>query len=127
MLEQELIDQATYNEAIAQKMVFQNGSAEDLYTCPSCGTETGEYSLKTETVEYTDAEREALLAEAHGRPRQTARARTPIVPTSHTLYYCPTARSIDPDDGKEAERDTPTFSIPGVPRCLRGPGGADRL
>ena len=27
MLEQELIDQATYNEAIAQKMVFQNSSA----------------------------------------------------------------------------------------------------
>lgn len=111
MLDQELIDQATYDEAVAQKMVFQNGSAEDLYTCPSCGTETGEYSLKTETVEYTEAERETLLAEAQRQAEANGESTDSlIVPTSYTLYYCPNCgASIDPDDGKEAERDYSYF------------------
>lgn len=38
MLEQEMITQEEYDEAVAQKMVFKNSSGQEQeYTCPNCG------------------------------------------------------------------------------------------
>ena len=62
-------------------------------------------------MEYTDAEREALLAEAQqDEVEANGESTDSLRPTSHTLYYCPNCgASIDPDDGKEAERDYSYF------------------
>ena len=63
MLDQEFITEAQYDYAHDQELVFHNGSAEDTYNCPECGSQVGEYSLKVETIAYTEEELEALRAE----------------------------------------------------------------
>ena len=86
-----------------EKRMMQDRVKFHIYTCPSCGTETGEYSLKTETVEYTDAEREALLAEAQRQAEANGESTDSlIVPTSYTLYYCPNCGALMMEDEHEA-------------------------
>ncbi|MBR4132673.1 MAG: transglycosylase domain-containing protein [Oscillospiraceae bacterium] len=63
MLDQELITEKQYEQAHDQELVFHNGSAEDTYNCPECGSQVGEYSLRVETVPYTEEELEAMRAE----------------------------------------------------------------
>ena len=63
MLDQEFITENQYEQAHDQELVFHNGSAEDTYNCPECGAQVGEYSLRVETVPYSEEELEAMRAE----------------------------------------------------------------
>ena len=63
MLDQEFITEQQYKQAHDQELIFHNGSAEDTYNCPECGSQVGEYSLRVETVPYTEEELEAMRAE----------------------------------------------------------------
>lgn len=106
MLEQEYITQAEYDEAVAQEMVFQNGSAEDIYVCGSCGEEVGEYSLRKEEVDYTEDELEVLREQAISDGEED-----PQIPASYTVYYCPNCDAqIDPSSGEETEGNYSYFT-----------------
>ena len=117
MYDQGRITQAEYEQAKNQEMVFQNGSAEDIFVCPSCGAETREFDLVTEEIPYTEEEiasmtaaaEQAAIAEA-GDELTEGEVPAVEVPTSHTLYYCPNCSGlIDPESGTESEGDYSYF------------------
>ena len=56
MLDQGFISEEEHEKAVDQELIFRNGSAEDSYNCAECGEQVGEYSLRVETLEYTQEE-----------------------------------------------------------------------
>ncbi len=101
MLDQGFISEAEYEEAIHQELIFRNGSAEDSYNCASCGSQVGEYSLRVETLEYTQEELDALQAE-----REAAEAENPEsedteeeseeepLPSTYEVLHCPNCDAV---------------------------------
>ncbi len=99
MCAQEMISEAEYDELMATELTFHNGSAEDSYHCSACGNTVGEYSLRIETVDYTEEELEELRAqreaekaaedetEAEG-DAQGEEDEEPL-PTSYEILHCP--------------------------------------
>lgn len=115
MHDQGLITTQEYNDAVDQKMEFKNGSAEEMFVCPSCGAEVGEYSLVSEEIPYTEDEIAAMTAQAQAATDAEgestgAEGAQADIPTSYTLYYCPNCNAqIDPEAGVESESDYSYF------------------
>ena len=112
MLDQELINERQYEQAHDQELVFHNGSAEDTYNCPECGAQVGEYSLRVETVPYTEEELEAMRAEREAEKQAEEGEETEQpeeeesdekdeeepLPTSYELLHCPECDAILTED-----------------------------
>ena len=120
MRDQGLISEGEYVAAHDQELIFHNGSAEDAYNCPECGAQVGEYSLKIETVPYTEEELEELRAEreaereeseeyeesddqeedetAEGEEDGQTGEETPDeedpIPTTHDVLHCPKCGAV---------------------------------
>ncbi len=99
MLDQDFITEEEYNAAKEQTLVFHNGSAEDTYHCPECDRQVGEYSLRIETVEYTEEELEELRA-ARDAQREEAEAAGEALPeedplpTTYEVLHCPECDAV---------------------------------
>lgn len=115
MAEQGFITEDEYEEALEQELVFHNGSAEDSYNCPECGAQVGEYSLRIETIDYTEEELEAMRlereeeqaedsedAEAEDADDSDGEDSTAVdeepIPTSYEVLHCPECDAIMTED-----------------------------
>jgi len=100
MLDQGFITESEYEEALAQELIFRNGSAEDSYNCYECGEQVGEYSLRVETLEYTQeeldqmkADREAAAAEEGEEAAEDKGEEDPL-PTTYEVLHCPNCDAV---------------------------------
>lgn len=110
MLDQGLISEQEYEQAHGEELVFRNGSAEDTYNCPECGNQVGEYSLRVETLPYTDEELEQLRAEREAENQEDQDAEgeqdgeedpdadpedeADPLPTTHDVLHCPVCDGV---------------------------------
>ncbi len=117
MRDQGLIDERQYTQAHDQELVFHNGSAEDTYNCPECGSQVGEHSLRIEKVPYTEEELEELRAEREAEKEESeegdesenveapsdeesdedAEEDDPL-PTTHDVLHCPKCGAVLTED-----------------------------
>lgn len=101
MLDQGFISEEEYEQALSQELIFRNGSAEDSYNCTECGSQVGEYSLRVETVEYTEeelaqmrAEREAAAAEEGEEATEDGENGEEPLPTTYEVLHCPNCDAV---------------------------------
>ncbi len=103
MRDQEMISSEEYEQMMSQELTFRNGSAEDSYYCPECDRTVGEYSLRVETVDYTEEELEALRTQREEEEKEEAdntkedtaddEEEEPL-PTSYEVLHCPECDAV---------------------------------
>ena len=120
MLDQELITESQYEQAHDQELVFHNGSAEDTYNCPECGSQVGEYSLRVETVPYTEEELEAMRAEREALKQEEAEAGEDGEDGEDGEEAAEAGQSGDEDDDEDDE-DTEEEPLPTTYELLHCP------
>ena len=108
MRDQEMISEDEYDDLMAKELTFRNGSAEDSYHCPECDNTVGEYSLRVETVDYTEEELEELRArleaekaaaedEPEGEAENKAEGNAEgeeALPTFYEVLHCPECDAV---------------------------------